>query len=114
VIVADQSVVLEFLRAAMAERGPVEEVETHISHLMLGPDLVWKLKRAMRLPYADFGTPERRLAFCEREVTLNRRTAPDHYLGVRRVTREIPSRPASAFCVASGHGRLHRRDRLRR
>jgi uncharacterized protein len=88
VIVGDQTVVLDFLRAAMAERGPVEEVETHISHLVIGPYLVWKLKRAVRLPYADFGTPERRLGFCEREVALNRRTAPDHYLGVRRVTSE--------------------------
>jgi uncharacterized protein len=88
VIVGDQAVVLDFLRAAMAERGPVEEVETHISHLILGPVLVWKLKRAVRLPYADLGTPERRLGFCEREVALNRRTAPDHYLGVRRITSE--------------------------
>jgi uncharacterized protein len=32
--------------------------------------------------------PRRRLAFCEREVVLNRRTAPEHYLGVRRITRQ--------------------------
>jgi uncharacterized protein len=86
-IVDDQSEVRRFLTDAMAGRGGVEEVTTHISHLFLGPDRVWKLKRAVRLPYADFATPERRLGFCEREVELNRRTAPDHYLGVRRITR---------------------------
>lgn len=87
-IVGDQGAPLAFLETAMAEHGPVERIETHISHLVLGPERVWKLKRAVHLPYADFGTPERRLACCEREVALNRRTAPDHYLGVRRITRE--------------------------
>jgi uncharacterized protein len=93
-IVADQSAVRILLAAAMAEEGPVEVVETHISHLVIGPARVWKLKRAVRLPYADFSTPELRLACCEREVALNRRTAPDHYLGVRRITRQ---RDALAF-----------------
>jgi uncharacterized protein len=88
VIVEDQSRVRAFLGEAMAGEGPVERVETHISHIVLGPARVWKLKRAVRLPYADFSTPERRLAYCEKEVALNRRTAPRHYLGVRRITKE--------------------------
>jgi uncharacterized protein len=86
--VSDQSEVCAFLAAAMGERGGVEEFETHISHIFVGPERAWKLKRAVRLPYADFSTPEKRLAFCEREVALNRRTAPEHYLGVRRITRQ--------------------------
>ena len=84
----DQGEVRAFLAAAMAEKGDVEEIETHISHIFVGPEIAWKLKRAVRLPYADFSTPEKRLACCEREVTLNRRTAPDHYLGVRRIIRQ--------------------------
>ena len=47
----------------------------------------YKLKRAVKLDYVDFSTAERRLALCEREVELNRRAAPDLYLGVRRITR---------------------------
>lgn len=66
----------------------VEVMETHISVLFLVSDRVFKLKRALRLPYCDFSTPERRLAICEREVARNRLTAPDYYLGVRRITRE--------------------------
>ena len=89
-IVENQNEVRQFLAAAMAGRGDVEQVSTHISHLVLGPERVWKLKRAVRLPYADFATPERRLACCENEVALNRRTAPEHYLGVRRITRAEP------------------------
>lgn len=66
--------------------GPVKRAETHISLLLLGRELVWKLKKAVRLPYLDFTTPEQRLACCERELELNRRTAPDLYRAVRRVT----------------------------
>lgn len=84
----DQSEVCAFLVAQMEGRGGCERVDTHISHVFLGPRIVWKLKRAVRFPYADFSTPDRRLALCEREVTRNRRTAPGHYLAVRRITRE--------------------------
>ena len=42
--------------------------------------------------YVDFSTAERRLALCEREVELNRRAAPDLYLGVRRITRASDGR----------------------
>ncbi|MCC5974897.1 MAG: AAA family ATPase [Rubellimicrobium sp.] len=75
-----------FLADAMAGQGGGEEIETHISHIFVGGEVAWKLKRAVRLPYADFSTVERRLACCQREVELNRRTAPSHYLGVRSIT----------------------------
>jgi len=66
--------------------NPVERIDTHISHLFLAGNRVFKLKRAVRLPYLDFSTPEQRLAACETELRLNRRTAPELYLGVRRIT----------------------------
>lgn len=64
----------------------VERIDTHISHLFLTGKRVFKLKRAVRLPYLDFSTPEQRLAASEKELRLNRRTAPELYLGVRRIT----------------------------
>jgi aminoglycoside phosphotransferase family enzyme/predicted kinase len=90
VIVEDQTEVRRFLAGAVAKDGgaPLATEDTHISHVVLGPSLVWKLKRAVLLPYADFSTPERRLAACRREVELNRRTAPAIYRRVRRITRE--------------------------
>jgi aminoglycoside phosphotransferase family enzyme/predicted kinase len=65
-----------------------EIVRTHISLVLLGPSRVLKMKRAVRLPYVDFSTPEKRLAACEAEFALNRRTAPELYLGLRQLTRE--------------------------
>jgi len=67
--------------------GVRETHRTHISVVILTSGRAYKLKRAVRFPYLDFSTPERRFAMCEREAALNRRTAPDLYLGARRVTR---------------------------
>ena len=66
--------------------GTVERIDTHISHLFLIGEQAFKLKRAVRLPYLDFSTAEQRLPLCEKELNLNRRTAPELYLGVRRIT----------------------------
>jgi aminoglycoside phosphotransferase family enzyme len=42
-------------------------------------------QEAVVLDFLDYGTPERRRAMCEEEVRLNRRLAPELYLGVRGV-----------------------------
>ncbi|MHB2210812.1 bifunctional aminoglycoside phosphotransferase/ATP-binding protein [Methylobacterium sp. CM6257] len=84
----DQNAVVTFLKQALAGAGAVETVTTHISYLFLAGDRVLKLKRAVRFPYLDFSTPERRFAACAAEVALNSRTAPALYRGARRITRE--------------------------
>lgn len=85
-----------FLRAELARRDgrPPQTAETHISLVLLGHDLAWKLKKAVRQPYLDFSTPERRLDMCRRELALNRRTAPGLYRRVLRLTREGDGRLA--------------------
>lgn len=85
-LAGDQDKTRAFLADAMAGQGGGEEIETHISHVFVGSKVAWKLKRAVRLPYADFSTVQKRLACCQREVEFNRRTAPKHYLGVRCIT----------------------------
>jgi uncharacterized protein len=85
-----QSQTIAFLRHWLAPSGPAESVqviETHISIVLLAGERAIKLKRDVRLPYLDFSSPERRLAACEAELSLNRRTAPDLYLRVRRILR---------------------------
>jgi uncharacterized protein len=78
-----------FLRRAEAypdapER--VEAVETHMSWVFLAGAFVYKLKKPVRYDFLDFSTPEARLRDCEEEVRLNRRLAPDVYLGVLPLT----------------------------
>jgi aminoglycoside phosphotransferase family enzyme/predicted kinase len=65
----------------------VEHVQTHISHVFLAGAFVYKLKKAVRLPFLDFSTVASRRVFCDEEVRLNRRLSPAVYLGVRRITR---------------------------
>ncbi len=50
------------------------------------------MKRAVRYDYLDFSTRDIRHAACEAEIALNRRTAPQLYLGVVAVTRDAHGR----------------------
>lgn len=77
----EQSEVVAFLSGEEAFGGPVpKHIETHISHLFLVGDDAYKLKRARKLNFLDFSTAEKRREACEREILLNRRTAPDLYI----------------------------------
>ena len=55
--------------------------------MFLAGDRALKIKRAIKLPYLDFSTLEKRRHVCEREVEINSRTAPEIYLGVVPITR---------------------------
>lgn len=65
---------------------PAAVAETHISVLFFVGDRVYKLKKPVSFGFVDFSTREARQAACHREVELNRRLAPDVYLGVVDVT----------------------------
>ncbi|MDX8479552.1 hypothetical protein RFN28_13830 [Mesorhizobium sp. VK24D] len=60
----------------------VEARETHMSWVFLTEDRVYKLKKPVQYPFLDFGTPARRRFFCEEELRLNKRLAPDTYCSV--------------------------------
>ena len=86
----DQREVIAFLREPSAYGPPVgrvEVIETHVSLVFLAGDRAYKLKRAVTYPYLDFSTLEARRAACAAELTLNRRNAPDLYLGLRALGR---------------------------
>jgi uncharacterized protein len=86
-----QQDVIAFLSTAAAY-GPtcpgVERIDTHISVVFLASDRAYKLKRAVHFPYVDYSTLDARRACCEKELRLNRRTAPDLYRRVVAVTRD--------------------------
>lgn len=60
----------------------VEVRQTHISAVFLAGEFVYKVKKPVRFPFLDFSSLEKRRCICEREVELNRRLAPNIYLGV--------------------------------
>lgn len=86
------------LVAALAEAGAyprdasatsgVETLQTHLSHVFLTRERVYKLRKAVKLSFVDFSARAERNADCLREVALNRRLAPDAYLGVAALRRE--------------------------
>jgi aminoglycoside phosphotransferase family enzyme/predicted kinase len=69
---------------ASAAQG-VDHVQTHLSHVYLTTSRVYKLHKAVAFDFVDFSRREERNADCLREVLLNRRLAPDAYLGVAPV-----------------------------
>jgi aminoglycoside phosphotransferase family enzyme/predicted kinase len=67
-------------------------IETHISFVLLAGGFAYKLKKALNLGFVDFTTLARRRFYCDEELRLNRRTAPDLYLDVLPLTG-TPERP---------------------
>ncbi|QID16800.1 AAA family ATPase [Nitrogeniibacter mangrovi] len=60
----------------------VSVIETHISFVLLTGPFAYKIKKAVDLGFVDYTSPARRRFCCEEELRLNRRLAPDIYLGV--------------------------------
>lgn len=60
----------------------VTHKETHISHIFLAGDLVYKIKKPVRFSFLDFSSLRKRRHFLQEELRLNRRLAPSVYLGV--------------------------------
>jgi len=65
--------------------GPA--VETHISAVFIGTGTVWKLKKAVRMPFLDFSELAAREHFLRRELVLNTPAAPGIYRDVVAVSR---------------------------
>jgi len=65
----------------------VDLIETHISWVLLTGRIAYKIKRPVHYAFLDLRSSERRRALCHEEARLNRRFAPQLYLGVRAVRR---------------------------
>jgi aminoglycoside phosphotransferase family enzyme/predicted kinase len=90
---ADQTAVIAFLADPATHAGThlssetVDRFDTHGNLVFLAGCDAWKIKRAVRFPYMDFSTLEKRREACAREVAINRRLAPGIYLGCVPITR---------------------------
>jgi aminoglycoside phosphotransferase family enzyme/predicted kinase len=86
--------VVERCARQLAERdgSPPDIVETHISIVLLGQQDAYKFKKSVDFGFVDYSTLEERKRFCELEVRLNRRTAPELYHGTIAITgtRQAP------------------------
>ncbi|MDC7986562.1 AAA family ATPase [Rhodoplanes sp. TEM] len=87
--------VLAFLGSPATHGGaaPVR-IDTHAAAVFLAGDRALKVKRAVRFPFLDFSTPERRKAACAAELVANRPFAPQLYRGVVAITRGAGGRLA--------------------
>jgi len=65
----------------------VDLIETHISWVLLTGKFAYKVKRPVHYPFVDLRSREQRRRLCHEEVRLNRRFAPELYLGVRAIRR---------------------------
>jgi aminoglycoside phosphotransferase family enzyme/predicted kinase len=83
---ADRTLVTALQQHLQAEAGlAVSLIETHISWVLLTDRLAYKLKKPVGLPFVDFRTLAARKHFCEEELRLNRRLAPEIYIDVTAV-----------------------------
>lgn len=66
--------------------GEVGVIETHISWVLLTGNYAYKVKKPVNLGFLDFSTLEKRRFYCQQELRLNRRLAPNLYLEVVAIT----------------------------
>jgi aminoglycoside phosphotransferase family enzyme/predicted kinase len=84
-----QTEVLTFLADPATHGGlPVHRIETHAAVVFLAGERALKVKRAVRFPFLDYSTLDKRKAACFAEVEVNRSFAPELYRGVVAITRE--------------------------
>ncbi|MCP5025620.1 MAG: AAA family ATPase [Actinomycetia bacterium] len=67
------------------EHPPAEVVETHVSTVLLTGDRAYKLLKPVKTGFLDHSDRTARLMAAEVEFALNRRIAPDVYLGTAEV-----------------------------
>lgn len=67
---------------AASGAGAPAHAETHSAVLFFVGDRAYKVKKPVDLGFLDFSTADARRRACHRELELNRRLAPDVYLGV--------------------------------
>jgi uncharacterized protein len=86
------------------EVGKILLAETHISWVFLTGRYAYKVKKPIKLPFLDFSSLRRRHHFCVEELRLNRRLAPELYLGVVPIggspaAPRVGRRPAFEYAV---------------
>ncbi len=108
---ASQEQVFSFLADPATHGGrAVQRIDTHAASVFLAGDDAFKVKRAVRYPYLDFSTLEKRKAALEVELEVNRAFAPQIYTGVV----PIMHRPDGALAIGGEGAPVEWALRMRR
>jgi hypothetical protein len=84
-----QNEVLAFLADPATHGGhAVKRIDTHAASVFLAGDHALKIKRAVRFPFLDYSTLDKRKAACDAELAVNAPYAPDIYRRVVAITRQ--------------------------
>jgi hypothetical protein len=84
-----QDDVLAFLASPSTHGGgKVKRIDTHAASVFLAGERVLKVKRAVKFPFLDYSTLEKRKAACEAELKVNAPYAPEIYRSVIAITRD--------------------------
>jgi uncharacterized protein len=87
--------VLRFLGDPATHGGaPVKRIDTHAASVFLAGERALKIKRAVRFPFLDYSTLQKRKDACDAELAVNAPYAPDIYRRVLPITREAGARLA--------------------
>jgi aminoglycoside phosphotransferase family enzyme/predicted kinase len=95
-VIEDQRRLVQALRSPACYPHPVGRIsiiETHISFVVLTGTFAYKIKKPVDLGFLDFTSLEKRWFFCQEELRLNLRLAPQLYLDVVPIcgTHEAPT-----------------------
>ena len=72
----------------------MRRIDTHAAAVFLAGKRVYKVKRAVKFPFLDYSSLEKRKAACEAELKANEPFAPDIYRRVVAIARETDGRLA--------------------
>ncbi|MET4347123.1 aminoglycoside phosphotransferase family enzyme/predicted kinase [Bradyrhizobium sp. RT9b] len=84
----DDSATQERVFQALSARPGVKRIDTHAASVLLDGTRALKIKRAVKFPFLDYSTLEKREAACEEEIRINRPLAPQIYHRVVAITEE--------------------------
>jgi uncharacterized protein len=92
---SSQQPVLALLADPATHGGaPVKRFDTHAAVVFLAGDRAFKVKRAVRFPFLDYSTLDKRKQACEAELRVNQPFAPQIYRSVVPITRADDGRVA--------------------
>ncbi|MCX8168887.1 MAG: hypothetical protein N3E39_01475 [Candidatus Methanomethylicia archaeon] len=78
----------------------VKLIQTYHSFVFLAGNFAYKIKKAVKFPYFDFSTLEKRKEDLEKELKLNKRLAPNLYIGIVPITMD------NGVIKVDGRGRI--------